>query len=117
MNFKDVAAISATYRFYRIYIKLSQEAAHPSATSLHRHVQSTLARDGWHYRWGPGTNEEIGSALRHASMFACIAAVCWCEFSEDREQVLPFVGLRDRMNSMPEPDGSVEKATVAKSLF
>lgn len=38
---------------YLNYMRLSEDSAHPSATSLHKHVEVRDDRSGWSYKAGP----------------------------------------------------------------
>ncbi|MDR6530312.1 hypothetical protein J2800_001048 [Caulobacter rhizosphaerae] len=57
-------------RQYLLYKQISDDAAHPSANSLKRHMNVASDRSGWNYRWGPNTDEEIKDALNAAILCA-----------------------------------------------
>lgn len=110
---KKVAAMGPFFRQYLAYQKLSNDAAHPSATSLHRFMATTADRSAWIYRWGPGKDEEIAFTLSQVIRAATSIGVAFTGLTEDVEHNEMLSPLADRMKAMPEPHGRVGESSVS----
>ena len=64
-NAKQVAEMGPLLVQYINYQRLSDNAAHTSAASLHHHV-TAFEGGGWKYRTGPGSPGEVQSTLHRA---------------------------------------------------
>lgn len=74
----DMAGRSPLGRLYLIHQTLSNDAAHPSLTSLDRFAH--IDGDRWRYQWGPATPSQIADTIEHACTAAISAAVAYANF-------------------------------------
>lgn len=109
---KKVAAMGPFLRQYLAYQKLSNDAAHPTATSLHRFMATTADRSAWIYRWGPGKDEEIAFTIFQAVGAAISIGVAFTGLTNDREHNDMLSPLADRFVAIPKPDGRVGESSV-----
>lgn len=101
MNLRDIAERGAVLTMYLAFLRLSDDAAHLSAKSLHRHVRKDPTGSGWHYNWCIGDQDENASTL-HLTILAALAI--GVGISEMLEEVIgnaEFGDLADRFQSMP----------------
>jgi Family of unknown function (DUF5677) len=64
LSMKALADLSPLKRLYLLYRVLSNDAAHPSATSLHRYLNSAPDKKSWSgFIVGPGTTAEMVNCL------------------------------------------------------
>ncbi|MDO8379566.1 DUF5677 domain-containing protein [Phenylobacterium sp.] len=110
---KKVAAMGPFIRQYLAYQKLSNDAAHPSATSLHRFMATTADRSAWIYRWGPGKDEEIAFTLSQAIHAATSVGVAFTQLTEDFEHNRMLGPLADRLKALPETHGRVGESSIS----
>jgi hypothetical protein len=101
MSPKKVAALGLLQRQYIFYQRLSDDAAHPSARSLHRHMLTDASRSGWIYKSGAGQQGENAATLHSAILAAIPIGVCITEMLKDTEGNAVFSELADRLQAMP----------------
>jgi hypothetical protein len=101
MSPKKVAALGPLQRQYIFYQRLSDDAAHPSARSLHRHMLTDASRSGWIYKSGAGQQGENAATLHSAILAAIPIGVCITEMLKDTEGNAVFSELADRLQAMP----------------
>lgn len=99
LNVKNMAALSPVTGLYLTYQRLSDDAAHLTARSLHRHVNPTP--QGWYYRWGPGNAGEIAATLHYAVLAATNVGVAITQMLGDKEGNARFGELSERFLTMP----------------
>lgn len=109
---KKVAAMGPLTRQYLAYQKLSNDAAHPSAASLHRFMATTSDRSGWNYRWGPGKQNELAFTLSQAIHAAIPIGIGFTQVTGDTEHNEQFRPIADRLQDLPEPEGGVAESSV-----
>lgn len=110
---KKVSRMGPFNRQYLAYQKLSNDAAHPSATSLHRFMATTADRSGWHYRWGPGKAEEIAFTINMAILTGISVAVAFTQITKDDVHNEILGPLAERLKALPEPQGRVGASSVS----
>lgn len=101
MSPKKVAALGALMKQYLAYQRLSDDAAHPSAKSLNRHVQTNSNRSGWVYKWGPGDLSENAATLHYAILAALPVGIGITQQLKLANENLMFRNLADRFQGMP----------------
>ena len=101
MSPKKVAAMGPLFRQYLFYQRLSDDSAHPSARSLHRHMLTDASRSGWIYKSGAGQQGENAATLHSAILAAIPIGVCITEMLKDTEGNAVFSELADRLQAMP----------------
>ena len=101
MSPKKVAALGPLQRQYIFYQRLSDDAAHPSARSLHRHMLTDALRSGRIYKSGAGQQGENAATLHSAILAAIPIGVCITEMLKDTEGNAVFSELADRLQAMP----------------
>jgi Family of unknown function (DUF5677) len=109
---KEVAGMGPLTRQYLAYQKLTNDAAHPSAASLHRFMSTNADRSGWNYRWGPGKNSELAFTLMQAIHAAVPIGIGYTQITGDAEHNERFRPIADRLEALPEPDGSLAESSV-----
>lgn len=101
MSPKKVAALGPLMKQYLAYQRLSDDAAHLSARSLHRHVERSPDRSGWRYKWGAGDQGGNATTLHHAISAVLGIGVGVTQLLKDLESNAAFGPLADRFASMP----------------
>ncbi len=101
MSPKKVAALGPLTKLYLTYQRLSDDAAHASAKSLHRHVLTDAARSGWRYKWGAGDQGENAATLYHTILAALSIGVAITQMLKDTNGNAAFADLANRFQSMP----------------
>ncbi len=101
MSPKKVAALGPLMKQYLSYQRLSDDAAHLSAKSLHRHVLVDAARGGWTYKWGAGDLGENAATLYHTILAALPIGVGITQMLKDMNGNAAFGDLAIRFQSMP----------------
>lgn len=99
MSPKKVAALGPLVSLYLEYQRLSDDSVHVSARSLHRHVNRN--GEGWCYKLGPATQDEIASTLHWAISGVVAIGVGITELLEDKVGNAEFGDLASRFESMP----------------
>ena len=107
---KTVAGMGPLVRQYLLYQTLSNDAAHPSAASLWRHVTSAPEGDGWSYRWGPGLASEVAYTLRHTIATAIGFGIGFTQFIKDAEGQQAVSQLVPRLQALPEAASTPSQA-------
>lgn len=106
MSPKKVAGLSPMQSQYLLYQKLSNDAAHPSAISLMRHVTLDKLEIGWKYRWGPGSKVELAFSLKQAILAAVGFGVAFTQLPELGEHNLVMLPLAERAGRLEAPHSS-----------
>jgi Family of unknown function (DUF5677) len=102
MSPKKVAALGPLTRQYLFYQRLSDDAAHPSARSLHRYMVTHTSRSGWSgYKSGAGDRDENAATLHSAILAALPIGVGITQLLKDRDGNREFGQLCDRFEAMP----------------
>ncbi len=101
MSPKKVAELGPLVKQYLTYQRLSDDAEHLSAKSLHRHVLTDAARAGWHYKWCIGDQGENAATLHHTILAALAIGVGITQMLKDKNGNAAFGDLSDRFQSMP----------------
>jgi hypothetical protein len=101
MSPKKVAELGPLVKMYLAYQRLSDDAAHPSAKSLDRHVLTDEARTGWKYIWGPGDQGENATTLHYALLAAISIGVGITQMLKDMDNNAEFGDLSNRFDAMP----------------
>ncbi len=99
MSPKKVAELGPLIKQYLTYQRLSDDAAHVTAKSLHRHVHVRGGR--WMFNWGPADAGENAATLYHAALAAISIGVGITEMLDNREGNAEFAGLSARFQAMP----------------
>lgn len=110
---KQLATTGPLIKLYLAYQKLSNDAAHPSAASLHRFVATTADRAGWQYRWGPGKGEEIAFALQQAANAGLAMGVGFTQLTADHDNNQKLGPLSDRLLALPRPESRLTAHSVS----
>lgn len=96
----DLGPLNTQYLAYRV---LSNDAAHPSATSLMRHMSYNDARTEWlGFKVGPGKDLEIVQSLNFAIMAALAIGVAYSTIVGDKGANEQFGELSRRYHDLPE---------------
>lgn len=101
MSPKKVAELGPLVKQYLAYQRLSDDAAHPSAKSLDRHVLTDAARSGWRYKWGAGDQGENATTLRYTILAALAIGVGITQMLNDMNGNAEFGELSNRFEAMP----------------
>jgi len=101
MSPKEVAKLGPAVKLYLAYQRLSDDAAHPSAKSLDRHVQTDVACSGWNYKWCIGDQGENAATLHSAILAALTVGVGITQIIKDMSGNAEFGDLSNRFQSMP----------------
>ena len=101
MSPKKVAELGPLLKLYLSYQRLSDDAAHPSAKSLDRHVLTDEARSGWRYKWGPGDQDENATTLHYTLLAALSIGVGITQMLKDMNGNAVFGDLSNRFEAMP----------------
>lgn len=109
---KFLAKAGPLSKLYLAYQKLSNDAAHPSAASLHRFVATQADRSGWRYRWGPGKADEVAFAIQQASQAALTLAVGFTEFTSDQDNNDKLGPLTERFLALPAPESRISAFSI-----
>jgi hypothetical protein len=101
MTPKGMAALGPLVTQYLAYQRLSDDSAHVSARSLHRHISVREDLSGWTYVWGPGSKDENAATLREAILGAIPIGVGITAIIDDKDGNAEFSALADRFQAMP----------------
>jgi hypothetical protein len=101
MSPKKVAALGPLLKEYLSYQRLSDDSAHPSAKSLHRHVLTDTTRSRWAYKWGAGDQGENAATLYHTILAALPIGIGITQMLNDTNGNATFGDLANRFQSMP----------------
>ncbi|MBA6134841.1 MULTISPECIES: DUF5677 domain-containing protein [Pseudomonas] len=77
---KDLAGHGVLEKQYLLYSRLSDDSAHPSATSLNHHVNAELDKSGWRYQWKVADRDETSATLHAAFQGLVPVAIGVAEF-------------------------------------
>lgn len=98
--------LNVQYLAYRV---LSNDAAHPSATSLMRHMSYNQARTEWlGFKVGPGNDWEIVQSLNFAIMAALAIGVAYSTIVGDTDANEQFSTLSQRYHELPETRNNLD---------
>lgn len=100
MSPKEVATLGPLTKLYLAYLRLSNDAAHPSATSLERHVLVAPDRTGWRYRWGAASRKENADTLESAIIAALSIGIGITQLLGDKRGNAAFGPLSDRLQAL-----------------
>ena len=98
---KKVAGMSSMLPQYLNYMRLSSDAAHPSATSLQKHVKVRDDRVGWAYSMGPAVQGDIESTLHRALLAVLPMGVVVNQFMPDPVNSAALDALGTRFQALP----------------
>jgi Family of unknown function (DUF5677) len=101
MNVKCVARLGPLNKQYLAYQRLSDDSAHLSARSLHRHVCPNAAGNGWNYKWAPGDRSENAATLHYAILAALGIGVGITQLLGDTDGNAVFGQIANRFHAMP----------------
>jgi hypothetical protein len=102
MSPKKIAAMGPLFRQYLFYQRLSDDAAHPSSKSLHRHMLSDASRSGWSgYKSGAGDRGENAATLHSAILAALPIGVGITQMLKNKDGNAEFGDLAERFQAMP----------------
>jgi len=101
MSPKKVAAMGPLFRQYLFYQRLSDDSAHPSARSLHRHMLTDASRSGWMYKSGAGDQGENAATLHSAILAALPIGVGITQMLKNKNGNAEFGDLAERFQAMP----------------
>ncbi len=101
MSPKKIAELGPLVNQYLAYQRLSDDAAHLSVKSLHRHVLTDAARAGWNYKWCIGDQGENAATLHHTILAALAIGIGITQMLKDKNGNAAFGDLSDRFQSMP----------------
>ena len=99
---RKVAEMSSMLPQYLNYMLLSEDSAHPSATSLHKHVRPSADGKGWDYRMEPDEGDEIRATLHRAILAAMPVAIVVNQLVPDPVNGPALTALAERWRSMPD---------------
>ncbi len=101
MSPKKIARLGPLLKQYLYYQRLSDDAAHASAKSLHRHVSVQKTPSGWNYKWGAGDRDENAATLHHTILAALPIGIGITAMLKDTDGNAAFAELANRFQSMP----------------
>ncbi len=101
LNLKKVAGMSSMLPQYLNYMRLSSDAAHPSATSLQKHVAVRDDRAGWSYRLGPAAQDDVEATLHRAVLSVLPVAVVVNQFMPNPVNKAALEALGTRFHALP----------------
>ena len=101
MGVKKVAELGPLLTLYLAYQRLSDDAVHLSARSLHRHVMFNAEHSGWCYKVGAGDQGENATTLHYAVRAILGIGVGITQMLEDKEGNAAFGELSDRFHELP----------------
>lgn len=101
MSPRKVAALGALLVQYLNYQRLSDDAAHVSATSLHRHVHRHPKGSGWDYRWLAGDKGENSATLHRTLLATLPIGITLTQILDDGLGNVAFHTLAERLQAMP----------------
>ncbi len=96
---RELAGLGSYNRMYLYYRILSQDAAHISARSLHRHM--TMGDEGWTgYQWGPDDPESVSETLNLGTLVVLGLGVALTQVVGDGVSNATFARLSEEHASM-----------------
>lgn len=96
---KELASLGSYSRMYLYYRILSQDSAHISARSLHRHM--ILNNEGWTgYQWGPEGPDALSETLNLGTLVVLGLGVALTQIVGDGENNVVFARLSEEHASM-----------------
>ncbi len=98
---RKVAALSPMLPQYLNYMRLSEDSAHTSASSLNKHVDSNADGSGWGYKIGPAQQGEIESTLHRAMLAVLPVGVVVNQFMPDPVNNAALKALGNRLQALP----------------
>lgn len=102
---KELASHGVLEKQYLMYSRLSDDSAHPSATSLNHHVNADPDRSGWRYQWKVADRDETSATLHSAFQGMIPVAVGVADF-------LKLDGYDEALNAILE---AIETAPPSKA--
>jgi hypothetical protein len=100
LDLKAIAGFSSMKILYSEYQRLSDDSAHLSARSLHRHL-TTEGKKIVGYQIGPGSPSEVAATLHRAIMASLPIGIGITSLFEDVTNNLAFQELGERFERLP----------------
>jgi len=101
MSPKKVAELGPMVNLYLAYQRLSDDAAHLSAKSLDRHVQTNAARSGWNYKWCTSDQGENATTLHYTILASLAIGIGITQMLKDMNSNAEFSDIANRFGAMP----------------
>lgn len=98
---RKVAGMNSMLPQYLNYMRLSSDAAHPSATSLQKHVAVRDDRAGWSYRVGPAAQGDVEATLHRAVLSVLPVGIVVNQFMLDPLNNAALEALGTRFQELP----------------
>jgi len=98
---RKVAGLSSMLPQYLNYMRLSEDSAHPSATSLHKHVEVRDDGLGWSYRIGPARREDIEATLHRAVLAVLPVGMMVTHLMPDDAHNVTLQAIAERFQTLP----------------
>lgn len=98
---RKVASLSTLLPQYLNYMRLSEDSAHLSATSLHKHVEVRDDGSGWSYRMGPARQEEIEATLHRTTLSVLPVGIVVNQLMPDAANNSALESLSERFRTLP----------------
>lgn len=103
LGMQGLAKLGPLAQQYLAYRVLSNDGAHPSATSLRRHVDVSSDNSTWAgFRIGPARDRDIVEALNFAMLAALPVGIGYTTIMEDVAGNEEFGTLSDRYQALPD---------------
>jgi hypothetical protein len=103
MSPKKIAKRSPLVNYYLAYQRLSDDSAHVSARSLHRHMNVSKDRSGWNYRRVVGDKAENAATLHQTLLAAFAIGVAATQFLKDKDGNAKLGEILPRLDKLPSP--------------
>lgn len=100
---KEVASMGSMLPDYLRYLRLSDDAVHPSAKALHKHVAVSEDGSRWNYKMGPADVADIAATLHGAVMAALPLGIVVTQLLPEAANNLALQTLGERFRAMPQP--------------
>ena len=100
-NPEQAASIGSLSKQYLLYKILSDDAAHPTANSLKRHMLEEPSQSSWSYVWGPSELDEIRKALNAAFLCAIPLGIAVTQMFKLKDLNAKIAKIYDRYEMLP----------------
>lgn len=101
VQYKEMAKLSSMLPQYLNYQRLSDDAVHTSATSLHKHVAVHSSGSGWSYRLGAAAKDDITATLHRAVLSVLPIGVVVTQLFSDTKNNADLAALSERFSTLP----------------
>jgi hypothetical protein len=98
---KKVADMSSMLPQYLNYMLLSNDSAHPSATSLDKHLQRSGDSTAWEYKMRAGEQHEVCATLHRALLAVLPVAIVANQLMPDATNGPMLAELSERFQTLP----------------